>query len=92
MSPLGWSLNGGLLTWRFRQGFLGLYLRPADGTLLRRVEARLRELSFDPASRTVLAFSRSGLLERYDGHWRRFADIRALGFGRQASSEVLEGV
>ena len=89
--PLGWTASGGLLTWRFRQGFLGLYLRRADGTLLGRVGARLRELRFDPASRTVLAFSRSGVLERYDGHWRRLADLRALGFGRQASFEPLAG-
>jgi hypothetical protein len=89
--PLGWTLGGSLLTWRFRQGFLGLYLRRADGTLLARVGARLRELRFDPASRTVLAFSRSGVLERYDGHWRRLADLRALGFGRHSSFEPLAG-
>ena len=35
--------------------------------------------------------SRSGVLERYDGRWQRLADLRALGFGGQASFEPLAG-
>ncbi len=89
--PLGWTSSGRLLTWRFRQGFLGLYLRGSDGSLLGRIGARLREIRFQPASRSVLALSRSGVLERYDGRWRRLADLRALGFGRRASFEPLAG-
>jgi hypothetical protein len=52
--PLGWTPGGRLLTWRFRQGFLGLFLRRGDGSLLGRIGARLREIRFEPASRTVL--------------------------------------
>jgi hypothetical protein len=89
--PLGWTAAGRLLSWRFRQGLFGLFLRRADGSLLRQVGARLRELRFEPASRTALALTRAGVLERYDGRWHRLADLRALGFGRRASFEPLAG-
>jgi hypothetical protein len=89
--PLGWTASGRLLTWKFRRGFFDLYVHKADGSLLARAGARLRELRFQPATRTVLALSRSDVLERYDDHWQRVADLRALGFGRHASFEPLAG-
>ncbi len=90
--PLGWTRSGQLLTWRYDGGFLGLDLRASDGSLLRRVGARLREARFDPAGRSVLAATRSGLLERFDGQrWRRLADLGRLGFGRQSAFEPLAG-
>jgi hypothetical protein len=90
--PLGWTRDGELLTWRFRQDFIGLYLRSGDGKLIRRIGARLREIRFDPTGRTVVALARSGVLERFDGRRRqRLADLRALGFGRGASFERLTG-
>jgi hypothetical protein len=91
--PLGWTRAGGLLTWRFRQGFIGIYLRSADGTPIRRIAARLREVRFETASRSVLALSRSGLLQRYDGRrWHRLANVRALRFrGREPSMQPLAG-
>lgn len=90
-TPLGWTSRGRLLTERFRDGFFGVYLRDGDGRLLGRVAANVREVRFQPATRTVLALSRSGVLERYRGSWRRLADLHALGFGRQASFEPLAG-
>ncbi len=87
--PLGWTRDGRLLTWRFRHGSFGLYLRSADGSLRARIGARLRELRFQPANRTLLALTRSGMLERYHGRWQRLADLRALGFGRRVSFEPL---
>jgi hypothetical protein len=90
--PLGWTAGGELLSWRFRQGFFGVFLRDWDGTLIRRVSARLRGVRFEPATGTVLALTRAGLLERFNGeHWRRLANLRALGFRRAASFEPLAG-
>ena len=90
--PLGWTRRGELLTWRFRQGFIGVYRRAVDGRLLGRAAARLRDIRFQPVSRTLLALSRSGLLERFDGvRWRRLADLGSLGFGRGVSFEPLAG-
>jgi hypothetical protein len=89
--PLGWTRNGKLLTWRFNAGLIGVYLRTSGGTLIARVGARLREIRFDPRSRSLLALSRSGMLERYDGRWHRLADLRARGFGKAATVEPLAG-
>jgi hypothetical protein len=90
--PLGWTPNGELLSWRFRQGFFGVYLRDRDGALIRRVGARFREVRFEPERGSVLALTRSGLVERFDGRrWRRLTDLHALGFGRHGSFEPLAG-
>jgi hypothetical protein len=89
--PLGWTRDGKLLTWRFHAGLIGVYLRTSGGALIGRAGARLREIRFDPRSRSVLALSRFGLLERYDGRWHRLADLRARGFGKPATFEPLDG-
>ena len=89
--PLGWTRGGNLLTWRYHAGLIGVYLRTSRGTLIGRVGARLREIRFDPRSRSLLALSRSGLLERYDGRWHRLADLRLRGFGKPATFEPLDG-
>jgi hypothetical protein len=90
--PLGWTRSGQLLSWRFRQGFIGVHLRQRDGTLMRRVGARLREIRFEPSRGTLLALTRSGNLERFNGYrWSRLANLRSLGFGRHASFEQLDG-
>jgi hypothetical protein len=89
--PLGWTRDGKVLTWRFQAGLVGVYLRTSAGALIGRVGGRLREIRFDPSSRSVLALSRSGLLERYDGRWQRVADLGVRGFGEAAVFEPLGG-
>jgi hypothetical protein len=47
---------------------------------------------FEPSRGTVLALTRSGILERFKGYrWMRLANLRMLGFRSHASFEVLEG-
>jgi hypothetical protein len=90
--PLGWTRDGELLTWRFRQGVFEVFVRDRDGILIRRIGAQLREVRFDSTSQTVLALTRSGLLQRFDGHrWSHLANLRTHGFTRVASFEPLAG-
>ena len=51
----------------------------------------MRELRFEPATRTALALTRAWTLERYDGRWHRLANLRALGFGKHVSFQPLAG-
>ncbi|HEY3207341.1 MAG TPA: hypothetical protein VGJ58_10365 [Gaiellaceae bacterium] len=90
--PLGWTRGGELLTWRFRQGAVGVYLRGADGRLLRRLAARLAEIRFEARTGKLLMLSRAGVLWRHDGRRReRLADLRALGFARRPTIELVDG-
>jgi hypothetical protein len=90
--PLGWVSGGELLTWRFRRGAVGVYLRSANGMVLRRVAAGLAEIRFEPRTRTLLMLSRAGVLSRFDGRRReRLVDLRALAFARRPTIEVLDG-
>lgn len=90
--PLGWTRRGELLTWRFRQGAVGVYLRAADGTMLRRLAARLAEIRFEARTQTLFMLSRAGVLSRHDSRRReRLADLRALGFARRPTIELLDG-
>jgi hypothetical protein len=90
--PLGWTRGGDLLTWRFRQGAVGAYLRSADGTMLRRVVAGLAEIRFDDQTQTLFMLSRSGVVSRYDGRRReRLVDLRTLGFAPRPTIELLDG-
>jgi hypothetical protein len=89
--PLGWTKRGELLTSSYRDGFSGVYLRAVDGTFVRRLASRLREIRFDPVTRTVLALHRSGVLLRVNDRRRtRLADLRALGFRRERFIERLD--
>jgi hypothetical protein len=90
--PLGWTRRGELLTWRFRQGAVGVYLRSADGTMRRRLAAGLAEIRFDSRTRTLFMLSRTGVLSRHDGDRReRLANVHALGFDRRPTIELLDG-
>jgi hypothetical protein len=86
---LGWTAEGELLTDRFEQG---VYLRDSSGRLLRRASGRVREVQFDQASRTLLAISQQGVLERYrDRRWSPIANLAALGLDRRTRFEQLAG-
>ena len=88
--PLGWTRAGELLTWRSRQGAVRVYLRSAGGTMRRRLAAGLAEIRWDPPTRTLFMLSRAGVLSRHDGGRReRLADLRALGFDRRPTIELL---
>jgi hypothetical protein len=90
--PLGWTADDKLLSWRFEHGFSWLYLRDSRGRLQGRVSSGLREIRFDQAIRTVLAISRSGVLERYrSGRWSPIVKLAALGLDVQSSFERLAG-
>jgi hypothetical protein len=87
--PLGWTAAGNLLTWRYEHG---VFLRDARGRLLRRVSGPLREIRFGQGTRTLLAISRDGVLERYrSGRWSQLADLNRLGLDRHSSFERLAG-
>ena len=91
--PLGWTRSGELLTWRFRrEEAVGVFLRSADGTMLRRLASGLAEVRFDPRTQTLFMLSRAGVLSRSDGRRRkRVADLRAFGFARRPTIELLDG-
>ncbi|MGH3009866.1 MAG: hypothetical protein ACRDLM_10755 [Gaiellaceae bacterium] len=86
---LGWTAEGELLTDRFEHG---VYLRDPTGRLVRRVSGRLREVQFSQASRTLLAISQQGVLERYRGRrWSPIANLPTLGLDRHTTFEQLAG-
>lgn len=89
--PLDWIRGGELLTWRFRQGTVDVFLRSTDGTILRQVAAGLAEIRFHPGTRTLVMLSRSRVLSRLVGRRRqRLADLGSLGFARRPTIEVLD--
>lgn len=86
---LGWTATGELLTVRFEHG---VYVRSSSGRLLRRASGRLRWLQFDQSTRTLLAISWQGILERYhDRRWAPIANLPELGLGRHTMFEQLDG-
>lgn len=86
---LGWTASGELLTVRFERG---VYLRDSSGRLLRRVSGRLRQVEFDQATRSLLAISRHGVLERYrNGYWSAIAKLPTFGLDRHTTFEQLTG-
>ena len=90
--PLGWTRAGQLLTWRFRQGAIGVYLRSADGALRGRLATGLADIRWDARTRTLLMLTREGVLSRHDGSRReRLGEVRGLGFRGRPTIALLDG-
>jgi hypothetical protein len=90
--PLGWSRDGLLFTSHGHGERGDLRLRARDGTLLAVVWSSPRKLRFDPDSQTVLAVTRDGGIERFDGRsTTELARLRSLGLPIWASIEPLAG-
>ena len=78
--PLGWSRDGLLFASRGHGERGDLRLRARNGTLLAVVWSSPRKLRFDAATQTVLAVTRDGGIERFDGRTTtELARLRALG-------------
>jgi hypothetical protein len=77
--PLLWTGAGRLLTYGSHEHGTSLFLRGADGRLLRRLVTRVHNFYIDPESRSVVLVTRSGLLARTDGRrLEPLADVHAF--------------
>jgi hypothetical protein len=90
--PLGWSRDGLLFTSRGHGEGGDVRLRARDGTFLAVVWSRPRKLRFDEATQTVLAVTRDGSIERFDGRaTTEVARLRSLGLPIWSWVEPLAG-
>ena len=90
-SPLGWTVNGTLLTTRFSPlDDAPLYVRAEDGSHRRLIAARTRGLSFDEATKTAWFFSQGALATSNGGTARVVVNLHALGLGPQPFFELLD--
>jgi hypothetical protein len=79
-NPIFWTSTGRLVTYDWDEGGTSLFLRTADGRLLRRLAAGVHTFTVEPDDgHSLVLVTRSGLLARMDGErLERLADVHEL--------------